>query len=64
MTQSRHTKDSTPIRELIASGNDSAYPVVQVLIRSDYPKHSLSKLHHTERMLEPSMGCTRIDQMG
>ena len=66
MTQSRHAKDSTPIRKLIASGVGDyyAYPVVQILSGSDDTKHSLSKLHHTDRMLEPSMGCTRIDQMG
>ncbi|GAG41424.1 unnamed protein product [marine sediment metagenome] len=64
MTQSRHAEDSTPICKRIANGDCFAYPGVQILIRSDDAKHSVSKFHHTKRMLEASMGRTRIDQVG
>jgi hypothetical protein len=41
-----------------------ACSVVQIFLGSDDTKHSVSKFHHTKRMLKPSMGRTGIDQMG
>lgn len=64
VTQSRHAENSTPIRKLIVSGDYTTYLAIQIPVGSDDVKYSLSKFHHTERMLEPSMRCTWIDQMG
>ena len=64
MTQSRHAEDSTPIPKQITNGDFSAYPVDQIFMGSDDAKHSLSQFHHAKGMLKPSMGRSRIDEMG
>ena len=64
MTQGRHAKDATPIRELIYRGDYLACSVVQIFVVSDDTKHSLSQFHHAKGMLKPSMGRSRIDEMG